>query len=243
MKRKAKSIDGLEVKTKRDKRLPPGFDSEAVKRSRKLDRDFRNSEEPTPEMFELLGMTLVTAVHAAEEATDIRDPDSWGRYQHFVKTDVLRTMKILVEEGKKNFRIVTARRGKPTTSNSRKVAMPIIVANDPSAVDKVLRDSHLSLKAKGLFVLLAHQGSELQNEHQKLRAKASAKPYTGTPTEDQILADRHWLWSSSKDGKTSIHSAQKELEAAGYLVIEPGRSKGRITVPTWNLQASKSRRK
>ncbi len=234
-----KPMNRLGVNIQRDKRFRHGFESKVVKMYRILDRDFRKSDDPPPEMFDLLGMAMVTALHTVAEETDVRDRNSWDRYQHFVQTDAVRTMKILVEEGKKNFRIVIARRGQPTTSNSREVAMPIIVANDPSAVDKVLRDSHLSLKAKGLFVLLEHRGSELQNEHQKLRAKASAKTYTGTPTEGQILADRHWLWSSSKDGKASIDSAQKELEAAGYLVIVPARSKGRIAPPTWNLQSGK----
>ena len=120
--------------------------------------------------------------------------------------------------------------------------MPIIVANDPSAVDTVLRDSHLSLKAKGLFVLLAHHGAELWHNYEKLQAEVWTDPYNGSPTEDQVLARRHWLCRSSMDGKTSIKSAQKELEAAGYLLIEPARSKGRIALPTWNLQSGESRR-
>ncbi len=81
MKRKSESGGRSETKVRPDKRVPHGFDSDALKRYRILDRDVRNSNEPTPEMFDLLGMAMETALHAVEERTDVRDPDSWGRYQ------------------------------------------------------------------------------------------------------------------------------------------------------------------
>lgn len=95
---------------RRDKKLPHGFDSEAVKRYRKLDRDVRNYEEPTLEMLDLLGMALVTALHTVAEETDVRDRDSWDRYQEFINTEVIRTRKILGEEAARNFQILKARR-------------------------------------------------------------------------------------------------------------------------------------
>ena len=110
MRRKPKSGTRTESKVRHDKPCRHGFNSEAVKRYRILDRAVRNSDDPTPEMFDLLGMTLVTALHTVAEETDARDPDSWGRYQHFVKTDVIRTIKTLGEEADKNFRNLNARR-------------------------------------------------------------------------------------------------------------------------------------
>ena len=109
MKRKPNSGNRTESKVRPDKRFRHGCYSKAVKRYRKLDRDVRNCDAPTPEMLDLLGMALVPALHMISEATDVRDPESWGRYQQFVKTDVIRTMKILQEESTKNFRILKAR--------------------------------------------------------------------------------------------------------------------------------------
>ena len=110
MKCKSESVGRLEAKVHRAKRFRHGFNSATFKRYQILDRDVRKCDAPTPEMLELLGMAMATALHAAKEATDARDPDSWRRYQHFVKNDVIRTVKILKAEAAKNFRTLKARR-------------------------------------------------------------------------------------------------------------------------------------
>lgn len=107
---KTNEISGarLKAKVRRDRRLRHGLYSNAVKYYRILDREVRNSEIPTPELFNLLGMSLVTALHRVAEATDVTDRESRARYSTFLSS-VQETRAILGEEGMKNFRNLIAR--------------------------------------------------------------------------------------------------------------------------------------
>ena len=109
MKRNSKSQKPMESMVRRDKRLRHGLDSQAVKMYRILDRDVRNCEEPTREMYDLLGMALVTALHTVSDATDVTDRDSWARYTHFLFS-ISKTRELLGKRGKENFQRIMAQR-------------------------------------------------------------------------------------------------------------------------------------
>lgn len=113
MKNATKLEGRLESNVLPDRRFRHGLYSNAVKLYRKLDWDIRNSENPTPEMFELLGMALVTALDTVTRATNVSNRYSWDKYREFLKIDVIRTRQILGVEAERNFRNLNARHGQP----------------------------------------------------------------------------------------------------------------------------------
>jgi len=117
MKSNAKLGGRLEGTVRLDNRFRHGLDSKAVKRYRKLDREIRNCSEPTPEMYDLLGMALVVALDTVSRATDVTNGDSWARYCHFLSFTIV-TRRFLGERAAKNFRRIMARRDLPTTSHT-----------------------------------------------------------------------------------------------------------------------------
>lgn len=106
MKRKPKSIDGLEAKVRRDKRFRHGLYSKAVKNYWKLNQEFRDCGQPTAKMIkELMGAALI-AGKTVEAATNNDDPDSVERYLNFITTSFEKTHRMVVKEVVQNFQIV-----------------------------------------------------------------------------------------------------------------------------------------
>ena len=98
------------AKVRRDKRLRHGLYSKAVTRYRRLDREIRKCDEPTPEMFFQLGDALVEALKIVSLGTDVTNYESRARYSSFL-SGVSKTRQFLWGEGSKPVRVLRARRG------------------------------------------------------------------------------------------------------------------------------------
>ena len=99
----------LGTKARRDKRVRHGLYSNAVKKYKRLDREFRNCSEPTAEMIHELESSILHAFNAIFDATDTNDPDAIDRSVKFILDNCLPTHQMVVQEVKENFVIVGVR--------------------------------------------------------------------------------------------------------------------------------------
>ena len=96
MKRKAKSAGRNHQSGKggrHDQRIRHGLNSKAVKLYRKLDRDFRNTEQPDADMIKGLGSALLEALNTVSTDTDINDPHAVEGYAEFITVDCLSSLR------------------------------------------------------------------------------------------------------------------------------------------------------
>ena len=103
---KTRSTRQLEARLQRDKRFRHGFDSEAFKVYRGLNREFRESSRPTAEMITGLENALVDAMDTVYALTDVDDPDSVDRCVEFLTERFVPTLAMLNAEFKQNWKYV-----------------------------------------------------------------------------------------------------------------------------------------